>query len=64
MDKKAQAALKAFVDAIDATGGVVEFENGEIVPAVDEEWLDLGDAYMQACDALGVEPKIEEGEMY
>lgn len=51
------AALKAFVDTINATGGVVADGSG-FVPAGDDEWLDLGAAYIQACESLEKDPLI------
>jgi hypothetical protein len=48
------AALNAFVDAINATGGLVSSESGAMVPAADEQRSDLGDAYITACKALGL----------
>jgi len=61
-ETKAEKALLALVDTINATGGLVEFEDGELAPAGDEEWCDLADAYLAACEALDVEPKIESYE--
>lgn len=56
------AALRLFVQTINATGGLTHGENpGELVPVADEEWLDLADAYLAACEALGVEP-VTPGE--
>jgi len=54
------AALKAFVDTINATGGVVSSESGTMAPAADGEWFDLGDAYATACKALGLIPRIQQ----
>jgi hypothetical protein len=54
------AALKAFVDAINATGGVVSSETGIMVPVAEREWSDLGDAYATACKALGVPPRTSQ----
>ncbi len=54
------AALTAFVDAINATGGLVSSASGSMVPAADEQWPDLGDAYASACKALGVDPRIQQ----
>ena len=49
---QAREALEAFATTIEATGGVILFESGEYAPAVDEDWVDLGEAYMKACRAL------------
>lgn len=54
------AALLAFIDTVEATGGVTEQdeegEQGGGGPAGDPEWLDLGEAYRLACAALGRKP--------
>lgn len=50
-------ALRAFVAVIDSTGGVEEDDKGYPVPVADTEWIDLGAAYVVACEALGVQPK-------
>jgi len=54
---KASKVLASLADTIDATGGVVRDRKGHIVPVADEDWVDLGDVYLQACAALGREPK-------
>jgi hypothetical protein len=58
MTELAQRALKAFCDTIDATGGLLVDTDGCAVPAGDEDWPDLADAYMLACEALGREQKL------
>ena len=70
-----RAALEAFVRTIEATGGcirpgpvivgppgeeVVEFEDDRPVPAGDEGWPDVADAYLLACRALGRESVIRD----
>lgn len=50
----ARAALHDLVSTINSTGGVVRNYEGLLAPAIDEDWLDLGLAYEQACDVLGV----------
>ena len=67
------AALEAFIGTIEATGGcvrpgqttidlagqeIVEFEGHLPVPAADEDWPDLADAYILGCRALGREPMV------
>lgn len=48
-----KAALLAFVQTIEDTGGVTEHTGADDGgPATDPEWLDLGDAYRDACAAL------------
>jgi len=56
--KPYRKALKSFIDTIEATGGCTVDDNGVIVPCIDEEWADLADAYLQACEAMDVEPII------
>jgi hypothetical protein len=46
--------LVHLVNTIDATGGVVRTPTAGFVPAVDEEWIDLGDVYQEACVALDI----------
>jgi hypothetical protein len=70
-----QSALEALIRTIEATGGclrpgrqtmnlggkeVVESESDLPVPAGDEEWVDLADAYPLACQALGREPMLRD----
>jgi hypothetical protein len=50
-------ALEEFVVAIDTTGGIKRDRKGYPVPAIDEEWIDLADAYLTACQALGRKPR-------
>ena len=67
------AALEAFIGTIEATGGcvrpgrrtispdgqeIVEFEGHLPVPAADEDWPDLADAYILGCRALDREPMV------
>lgn len=49
-------ALRLFVDTINVTGGLVINDDGNEAPAADESWTDLADAYLRACEALGVKP--------
>ncbi len=50
-------ALKDFIEAINATGGVEFSGRGECAPVADPDWIDLGSAYLAACAAIGVSPK-------
>ena len=48
-----------FESCINMTGGVLRDDSGNVSGCVgDPEWLDLADAYMDACEALGVDPKL------
>jgi len=60
--KPYRRALTAFVSCIEATGGCTRDHDGYIVPMVDEDWSDLGDAYVEACAALDREPLITTSE--
>jgi hypothetical protein len=51
-------ALLAFVTTIESAGGVTTDSQGHALPVADDEWIDLGDAYLQACKALRQEPKM------
>ena len=72
-----RSALEALIRTIEATGGclrpgpttigppgeeVIEYEDDRPVPAGDESWPDLADAYLLACRALGREPVIRGGD--
>lgn len=54
-----RTVLECLCRTIDATGGIIK-ETG--CPVADEDWLDIGDVYMAACEALGREPKYAETE--
>jgi len=54
----AHSALADFVGTINATGGVMQTHEGLYAPVGDEDWMDLGDAYLKACHAIGLLPKI------
>lgn len=56
----AHLALVELVKTINFTGGLTKNDSGEYVPAVDEDWVDLGNAYLRACEALGIQPKCPE----
>ena len=57
-----EVALRAVVNTVNATGGVVRPDTPFVAPAADEDWLDLGSAYMQACQALGLVPVVAKSE--
>lgn len=50
--------LQEFTSSINATGGVVELDSGLHVLTCDEEWIDLAEVYIRACDLLKEEPKV------
>jgi len=52
-------ALEAFVDTIEATGGIFRTWRGEWAPAGDQDWTDLAQAYLQAVRVLEREPVIQ-----
>lgn len=54
-------ALIEFCDTIEAAGGVARDQQGLHVPVGDPEWVDLGEAYLDACLALDRLPKITTG---
>ncbi len=51
-------ALASLCSTIEATGGVRKLEDGLYAPVGDEDWIDLGEAYLDACLALDRLPKI------
>jgi hypothetical protein len=72
-----RAALESFIRTVESTGGcirpaqrttnlageeIVESEGGLPVPAGDQDWVDLGDCYLEACRALGREPMVRDGD--
>ena len=56
-----EAALREFVQTIEATGGVVEDGKGNYEPVADRDWIDLGHAYVRACQALDIPAQIVKG---
>lgn len=51
-------ARERLISTIEATGGVIAYEDGTFGPVGDPEWIDLGDAYVSACEEAGREPRI------
>lgn len=51
-------ACDRLISTIEATGGVIAYENGTFGPVGDPDWIDLGDAYVSACQEAGREPRI------
>jgi hypothetical protein len=62
MDREIVAALGCFVEAVEATGGVLIDHKGLACPAADPVWIDLGEAYLHACRALRREPVQADGD--
>ena len=58
MEDPKVSALKSFCSTIDVTGGL----NAQGNPVADEDWIDLGDAYVEACAVLEREPLQEKEE--
>lgn len=57
---KVEKALVSFCETIEATGGVFmehDGTTGTTVPVADENWVDLGLAYIDACEALDRTPQ-------
>ena len=52
-------ALRQLVEAVNVTGGVIRLPSGCVVPKAGEDWIDLGDVYLEACQELGVKPVLE-----
>jgi hypothetical protein len=59
MTPEIKGALEEFCRVIEATDGVVETPSGLHEPFGDRDWIDLGEAYIQACAALGRKPVVE-----
>lgn len=50
--------LRALVETIDSTGGICYNWERLPAPVFDEDWLDMGLVYIDACIAIGVQPRI------
>lgn len=50
---------RLLIDLVNATGGCIKDAKGFVVPKCDEDWIDLGEAYVKACEALGEKPKMD-----
>lgn len=55
--EQAFSACHELVETIEALGGAARYGD-EFGVAVDPCWVDLGQAYMTACRALGKEPRV------
>jgi len=58
-EDRLRQALAAFVSTVECTGGVVQQADGLHAPVADEDWVDIGEAYMEACDVLRRPAKVE-----
>jgi hypothetical protein len=63
-------ALKALCSTVVQTGGMLHGENignepgeNDDAPAGGPDWVDLGEAYLLACEALGFEPLYSDDEV-
>ena len=54
--RRCKEALWEFIDTVEDAGGVVWEPSCGWAPEGDPAWTDLGDAYAQACRALGRTP--------
>ncbi len=52
------AILKEFVRDVNQTGGVQLNDEGLHAPVADEDWIDLGETHVKACDILGAKAKV------
>lgn len=55
-------ALQRLVKTVNDTGGLVKHADGTLGCVGDPDWLDLADAYVAACEALGLAPVMHEPE--
>lgn len=54
------AAMNQVITTIEITGGVLRYPDGTHAPAADHDWIDLGEAYLEACKAIGKEPMVTD----
>ncbi len=57
-----EEVLNELIKDIENTDGVLRLANGLHVPLADEDWVDLGETYMNACDVLGKTPVVVEDD--
>ena len=60
---RCREVLVQFVQTVDVTGGVIREPGGCYAPVADPEWIDLGEAYAQACAALHRKMLIAEDHL-
>ena len=54
--ERMQLALQIFLKCVEDLGGVKQDAQGNTVLAGCPEWEELTEAYLEACDALDVDP--------
>lgn len=57
-----EQVLDKLIETVNVTGGLIAFPDGTHAPNADPDWIDMGDVYLNACAARGVEPQIQEDE--
>jgi hypothetical protein len=58
------SAIARLISTIESTGGVVGYEDGTFGPVGDPDWIDLGDAYVAACNEAGRLPMVRSESLY
>lgn len=53
-----ERALTSLCLTVEATGGIERNEHGLAIPLADRDWVDMGEAYLEACEALNREPLV------
>lgn len=48
-----KTAAQQLIDTIDATGGIIAYNDGTFAPVGEPDWIDLGDTYLTAGTAIG-----------
>lgn len=46
------------IETVNAGGGIVRFPDGGYAPVASQQWPELGEAYMKACDEKGIDPIV------
>ena len=59
-EKELIGCLIDLITTVNETGGIRISADGTCAPNCDSDWVDLGEAYMRACAAIGDEPQIVE----
>jgi hypothetical protein len=53
-------AAQQLIEAVNAAGGLISLPNGLWAPVGDSEWIELAEAYFQACLEKGVQPVLTD----